>query len=179
MSIEEEPLKITGITSDIKDKIKYKLKTQKKGKEYTLEIRNRSKEEGAFRGTIKLETNSKKKPLITINVFVKLQKEVRIIPQSISFGTIDTTKEDFDALNLTKTFELIDDRGNGIHIEEIKTSSDWIKTKTEIRKEGKVHAVIVTLDKDKVAKGPFNEKIKIRTNHKKEYLEVEVKGEVI
>jgi hypothetical protein len=178
-SVEEEPLEITGITSDLEDKIKYKLKTKKKGREYTLEIRDFSKEEGTFRGKIKLETSSKKKPFITISVFIKRQKEVTIRPESISFGTIDTTKEDFNAVNLTKTFRLIDVRGDGMTIKKIKTGSDWIKAKTGIRKKGKIFAIIVTLDKDRLPKGQFSEKIKIRTNYKKEYLEVDVKGEVI
>lgn len=178
-SLKEQHFEITGITSDIEDKIKYKLKTKKKGREYTLEIRNRSKEEGTFRGRIKLETSSKKKPFININVFVKLQKEVTIRPKSISFGTIDTTKEDFNAVNLTKTFKLIDVRGDGMTIKKIKTNSDWITTETKTRKEGKIFNIIVTLDKDKLPKGHFEEKIKIRTNYKKEYLEVDVKGEVI
>ncbi len=177
--MEDEPFIITGVTSDIEDKIKYKLKTKKKGREYTLDICNRSKEEGTFRGKIKLETSSKKKPLITINVSGRLQKEVTIAPLTVSFGIIDTTRKNFNAAKLTKTFKLIDVRGDGMTIKKIKTGSDWITTKTEIHKKGKMRAIIVTLNKDKLPKGQFNEKIKIRTNYKKKYLEVDVKGEVI
>jgi hypothetical protein len=177
--VEDEPFIITGVTSDIEDKIKYKLKTKKKGREYILEIRNRSKEEGTFRGKIKLETSSKKKPLITINVSGRLQKEVTIVPLTVSFGTIDTTKKNFNAAKLTKSFKLIDVRGDGMTIKKIKTGSDWITTKTEIHRKGKMNTIIVTLDKDELPKGQFNERIKIRTSYKKKYLEVDVKGEVI
>jgi len=178
-SLEEQLFKITDITSDIEDKIKYKLKTIEKGKKYSLEISNRSSQEGKFRGKIELKTNSEKKPLVVIYVHSKLAEEVSMKPRSVSFGTIDTSEENFDKMSFIKRIVLRDVRGNGLTIKKIKTSSDWITTETRTRKEGKILAIIVTLDKDKLPKGRFEEKIKIRTNYKKEYLEVDVKGEVI
>ena len=74
-SFEEQPLKIKDITSDVEDKIKYKLKTVKKGKEYTLEVKNRSTEKGRFQGQIELKTNSQKKPLVVIKVYGRIEKQ--------------------------------------------------------------------------------------------------------
>lgn len=177
-SIEDQPFKITNITCDIKDKIKYKLKTKKKGKEYTLKIKNRSNQEGVFRGKINLKTNSEKKPLIVINVYSKLREEVTVRPKSLSFGTIDTTKENFDSIDLKKTVWLRDVRGDGLTIKKVKPSKGWIMTETKGKKEGKQYTIIIGLDKDELPKGHFEEKIDIRTNYKKKSIVV-VKGTVI
>ena len=178
-SIEEQPLKITDITSDIKDKIKYKLKTEKKGKEYTLEIKNRSTEEGSFQGKISLKTSSEKQPEIVLYVYGELRKEMIVKPQSLSFGAIDTSGENFDSINLKKTVMLMDSRGDGLTIKKIKPSKDWIMTETKTRKEGSKYTIVITLDRDKLPRGHFEENVKIRTNYRRESLVVNVKGEVI
>ena len=178
-SIEEQPLKITNITCDIEDKIKYKLKTKKKGKEYRLEIKNRSTKEGSFRGKIRLKTNSEKKPLIVINVYARIAGNVVVRPKSVSFGTIDTTKENFNSTYFMRKVALRDVRGDGLTIKKIKTSRDWIMTETRIKKEGKQYIIVITLDNDRLPKGDFKEKIDIRTNYKGKSTVVDVKGEVI
>ena len=177
-SIEEQPLKIGEITSDIKDKIKYKLKTIKKGKDYTLEVKNRSTQEGSFRGKIELKTNSEKKPLVVVYVTGRLPGNIEVIPKSVSFGTIDTTKEIFDSMNFMKTVSLRDVRGDGLTIKKIKTSKNWIMTETKSKKEGQYN-ITITLDKDRLPKGDFKEKIDIRTNKRRKSIAVDVKGEVI
>jgi len=55
-SLEEQPLKITNITSTVDDKIKYKLKNIQKGKEYSLEIKTRSGIKESFTGKLVLRT---------------------------------------------------------------------------------------------------------------------------
>lgn len=178
-SFGDQPLKIKEITSNIEDKIKYKLKTKKKGREYILEIKNRSKERGSYRGRIELKTNNEKKPLLVINVFGILREEVVVRPKTLSFGTINTSLEDFEKMSLKRTVMLKDVRGDGLTIKKIKTSSDWILTETNVKKGGKQYSIVITLDKDKLPKGQFEEKIKIRTNYKKKSLVVYLKGEVI
>jgi hypothetical protein len=178
-SLEGQSLKITDITCNIEDKIKYKLKTKEKGKEYTLEIKNRSKQAGSFRGKIELKTNSEKKPLVTLSINGNLRNKVMVRPRPLSFGTIDTTKEYFKDVSLRKTIMLKDIRGEGLTIKKIKPSRNWIMAEAETRKEGKQHTIVITLDKDKLPKGHFEEIIKIRTNYKRKFLVVNVKGDVI
>jgi len=125
-SLAEQSLKITDITCDIEDKIKYKLKTKEKGKEYTLEIKNRSKQAGSFRGKIELKTTSEKKPLVTLSINGNLRNKVMVKPRSLTFGTIDTTKENFKDVSFRKTIMLKDIRGEGLTIKKIKPSRNWI-----------------------------------------------------
>jgi len=176
-SLEEHTFKITDITSTIDDKIKYKLKTKEKGKEYVLEIENRSTKEGRFLGEIVMTTDSKKKPRVTLVVIYRLQQEVMVKPASLSLGTIDTASENFNAEKLSKEVTLRDIRGDGLVIKKVKSSSDWITTKNI--KKGKEYTIVITLDKDKLPKGDFEENIDIHTNYKNKSLIVGIKGRVI
>lgn len=176
-SLEEKPLEIKDITCTAEDKIAYTLTTQKEGREYTLEIKNLLTQEGPFQGEIELKTNSERKPLITISVRGKIQARVLVTPETISFGAIDTTTEDFSARVFKKLFRIKDAQGEGFTLTEINASQEWITTETLER--NKDYTIIVTLKKDKLPKGPFKEKIDIRLDYKREPLIVNVAGEVI
>jgi hypothetical protein len=74
VSHDAQAVTIKKITSDIDDKIEYKLKTVKEGKEYRLEIKTRSGLTDVFRGKITVETDSRKKPAIELSVMSKVQQ---------------------------------------------------------------------------------------------------------
>ena len=69
-------------------------------------------------------------------------------------------------------------RGEDLTIKKIKPSADWIMTETVTNKEGKQYRVVITLDKDKMPKGKFEEKVEIKTNSQKEPLVVTLKGDI-
>jgi hypothetical protein len=179
-SFEEEPLEITDISNTVDDKVKYKLKTIEKGKKYTIEAQNRSKEAGSYKGQLIVKTTSKKKPHIVLPINGNVRKEVAVQPAKLFFGTINTAGENFDLQKLTKEARIRDVRGDGFTVKKIKSSSKWITTEIEPLKENKrLSTLRVTLDKDTVPRGSFNETITVYTSYKKKPLVVEVKGEVL
>ena len=178
-SFEKQPLEITDITSTVDDKIKYKLKTKKKGKLYALEVKNRSTQQGTFNGKIVLKTSSQKKPHIIFDVNGRLKQKVSVQPRTLYFGSIDISKDSFNVKKLTKKMKLKDARGNGFTIKKIKPSSKWIKIEEKVQKENNQYTINVTLDKDKLPKGKIHEKINIYTSYKGKPLVVDVKGNVI
>ena len=180
-SPEERPLKITGITTDIEDKIKYMLKTIEKEKEYSLEIKTRSGIKESFRGKVVLKTNTKEKPEIELFVTGKLQKEAKVSPQYLYFGIIDTSKEVIDPKSLKRTVMVSRVREGGLSIKKIEPSSNWITTEIETHNKGEKYSVVITLDKDKLAKGKFREKVTIHTeyNKKSETATIIIDGKVI
>jgi len=101
-SKEEHPLKITDISSTIDDKIKYELKTIEEGKASSLEIKTLSGLKESFRGKIVLKTNSQKKPEIEPLVIGVLKKEVKLAPQYLYFGIIDTGKKAIDLQSIKR-----------------------------------------------------------------------------
>ena len=178
-SIEGHPFEITGITCDNEKDIGYTLKTVKEKKEYSLEISNRTFESGSFHGRITLETSSEKKPKIMLLVAGSLKKETVIRPENISFGKINTTTENFKKRKLKKRIKVTDTRGEGFIIEKLEPTSNWIIAETVDLKQPRQHVIVISLDKDKLKKGRFKEKVNVYTNYKKNPLVIEVKGEVI
>ena len=178
-AVEEDPLEITNVSSNVDEKIKYELKAVEKGKKYTLEVKNKSTEEGFIRGNISLQTSSSNKPVINLPLYVKLQKELVVKPNTLAFGKINLAGEGDLQRRLTKKVMVKKNRGEDLSIKKIEPSADWIMTEQVTKQEGKQYRIIITLDKDKMPKGPFDEKVEIKTNGQKEPLVVAVKGEVI
>jgi hypothetical protein len=175
---EGQEFDITEVKTDLTDKIKYKLETVTKGKEYSLEVANLTKKEGFVRGQIEIRTTSQKKPIIILPVFVKVQSEVEVKPASLYFGKINTGGA-IDPESLTKPVVIRMARGKDLDIKKVKESSNWIKTETKTDEKGIQYNVVITLNKDKMPKGKFDEKVEIKTNKKDEPLIVSIKGEVI
>ena len=180
-SLEEQPLKIFDITSTIRDKIKYRLKTVKKGKEYSLEIKTRAGIKESFHGKVALKTNRQKQSELQLFVTGKLKKGVKVAPQSLYFGIIDTQKGIIDTKSLTKTAIVSSVRESGLIIEKIKPSSDWIRVETETNQRGEKYTIGIKLDKNKLPKGKFKEKIIIYTKNRKfsEIVDIILEGKVI
>jgi hypothetical protein len=176
-SLLPQPLTISSIKSDIDDKIKYKLVTRQKGKEYVLRIKRRSKTEPYFRGQIVMTTDSMKKPKITLGLLSRLQQEVAVKPESLVFGTIDTSAEYFAGVKLSKTVTLRDRRGSGLVITEIIPSCDWIAAANEKTKTG--YTIAITLDKTRLPRGNFEESVEVRTNDKKKSIRIPITGKVL
>lgn len=179
-SLDEQPLKITDITSTIEDKIKYKLKTKEKGKVYSLEIKTRSGLKESFGGKVVLKTNSSKNPQLNISVMSRVQSQIKA-PNLVFFGIIDTSKEVIDPNSLKRTIMVSSARGDGLSIKNIEPSADWISTDTQTNQKGKKYTIFIKLDKNKLPKGKFREKFKIHTKYKKtsEVADVIIEGKVI
>jgi hypothetical protein len=66
------PWKITDYRTSIPNKIAVTLKPEVPGKEYVLEVRNKSREAGPYAGLVELFTNSKERPRLIVRVFGEL-----------------------------------------------------------------------------------------------------------
>jgi len=166
-SLEEQPFKIKNITTDIDDKIKFKLKTIEKVRAYSLEIKTRTGIKESFRGKVVLKVNSQKKPEINLFIMGKLKKEVKVAPQYLYFGIIDTSKEVIDPRSLKRTAMVSRFREGDLTIKKIETSRDWIEIETESGEKDKKYTIIISLNKNKLPKGRFKEKITIHTEYSK------------
>ena len=172
---------MTEITSDIDDKIKYKLKNIQKGEKYSLEIKTRSGIKESFQGKIVLKTNSQKKPEIDLFVYGKLLSTIKVSPQYLYYGIIDNSKEVINPKSLKRTVLVNEIRGDGLTIEKIEPSRDWIITETKTNQKGKQYAIVISLNKEKLPKGQFREKIDIHTKDeiKSSVVSVIIEGKII
>jgi len=179
-SLDEQPLEITQINSTMDDKIKYELETIEKGKVYNLKIMTSSGIKKSFLGYVLLKTNNQKVPEFKIMVAGKVdKKEIRVAPEYLYFGIIDAGKDSIDPNSLERTITVSGMRENGLAIEKIEPSANWITAETN--KEGEQFTIIVKLDKNKLQEGDFKEKITIHTKTKylSEVIQVMLEGKVL
>lgn len=66
------PWEITQYRTSIPDKIDVTLKPEVPGKEYVLEVRNKSRDAGPYAGLVELFTTSKERPRLIVRVFGEL-----------------------------------------------------------------------------------------------------------
>jgi hypothetical protein len=69
ISHQKTPLTIKGFETDLGDKIGVKIKEEKPGQVFEVEITNRMKEIGAYKGKIEILTSSDKRPRLLLRVF--------------------------------------------------------------------------------------------------------------
>jgi hypothetical protein len=62
----EKPLKITGIETSLKDRIRWHLKEIKPGYIYALEVEDVSRQSGQYTGRLFVRTDNPKNPVLTI-----------------------------------------------------------------------------------------------------------------
>ena len=176
-SQEDQPLAIENITCTIEDKVAYTLETIKEGREYSLEIKNRSTQEGSFNGKVELKTNSPKKPIVVVNIYSRFRARVNIQPAKISLGTIERSK--LPEKNVARVVTLNDLKGEVLKVKKCKSSAKWISAKVEQQEQGKKCSVVISLDSTKAPAGKLEEHVTIYTGVRKEPYVVEIQGSVL
>jgi len=176
----DDPLELTKVTSDVDELIQYKLKTIKKGKEYSLEINSGAGLIKSFHGKVTVATNHPKKPKIDLVVLGSVKSDIKIAPRYIYFGVIDASAETIDPKSLVRTATLENMRGRPSTVEKIE-AHDWLKTSVESDAKNMKHTVTITLDKGRLSKkGDFREEITVhlRCNNQPQTATILVAGKV-
>jgi hypothetical protein len=159
----DEPLAITGVSSNIDDKIEYDLKNEKKDKEYSITIRTRGGIAEAFRGKIIVTTSSQKRPEIPVTVMAMLKKKIKVTPEYLYFGIIDTGKGTLDASSLKRSAVISHQLSGDMTVSTIETSKTFVSAETRTDQAGKQYTITISLDKDKLPKGKFRETVSVHT----------------
>ena len=69
ISHQKTPLTIKGFETDLGDKVGVTIKEEKPGQIFEVEVTNRMKEIGAYKGKIEILTSSDKRPRLILRVF--------------------------------------------------------------------------------------------------------------
>ena len=110
-----------------------------------------------------------------------VKKEIKVTPEYLYFGIIDTAKQDIDVKSLQRTTVLSQMRAEDLVIKNIETSKDWIKTTYDTNQQGQQYTVTISLDKDKLPQGKFRETVSIHTQSKgkSEVTKIIVEGKIL
>ncbi len=179
-SVIPEPLKITEVTSDIDEAIKYKLTTIQKDKEYALEINAGSGITRQTQGRVSIKTNYAKRPQIEILVTTSLKSEISFAPRYLYYGIIDTSKETADPTSLVRSAVFENTKGRPFTIERIK-APDWATTSIESDPKSTKQTITIKLNKNRLQKGEIKDKVivHIRCNERQEAPVILIAGKVI
>ncbi len=69
ISHQKTPLTIRGFETDLGDKVGVKIKEEKPGQVFEVEVTNKMKETGGYKGKIEILTSSDKRPRLILRVF--------------------------------------------------------------------------------------------------------------
>jgi Protein of unknown function (DUF1573) len=72
ISHQKTPLSIKGFETDLGDKISVKIREEKPGQIFEVEITNQMKEVGGYKGRVEILTSSDKRPKLILRVFADL-----------------------------------------------------------------------------------------------------------
>lgn len=174
------PFKIEKVDSNLGEKIKTNLKTVNENTLYELEITKPASINENFIGVITVTTNLEKKKTFSVQVRGSIRSDARVTPSMINFGNIDTSRGEIPD-NLLKRIAILEKvKGEGLQIKAIKFNTDLPKSQVEMLTEGKRYKITVTLDKQNLKKGRFDDEMTIETNYEKTPLfKVKLMGNIL
>ncbi len=137
--------KVTGVISDIDDKISYGVKAGAKKGEYTLRIKkNPNLPMSTSYGTVTIKTNSTNAPETKVQVQVMTKGNITVSPSSVNFGNVAFAAKDKDATPVTRTVMVIKNSGEGLDVKDVKVDNPNFKATVASVTPGKQFKVEVT-----------------------------------
>jgi hypothetical protein len=136
--------KITGISSNIDDKITYNMEPGSKPGEYTVKVfKNPKLPSLSTYGSLIVHTNSTKSPDTTLQVHVMTKGSITLSPTMLNFGEVTFTEKDAPATPVTKAIVVTKATGK-FQIKEVTVSNPNFKTALEPMTPGQQYRVQVT-----------------------------------
>ncbi|MEK7834323.1 MAG: hypothetical protein AAB401_24765, partial [Acidobacteriota bacterium] len=136
------------------------------GKRYSLEVFSSAKlPVGNHTQTVKLTTDSKEMPELTVDLQVVVFPAVTVNPVNLVFENVSVTDPEADVTYLSKFVWLKLGRGDGLEIKSMTSDLPFIKAKVE-SSNGNGQAVVLRVGfSEKPPVGTHKGKLKIVTNN--------------
>lgn len=136
--------KVTGVTSNIDDKITYALEDGPNAGQYTLRVfKNPKLPTLSTYGSIFIHTNSTKSPDATVQVHVMTKGSITVSPSLMNYGAVKFTDENGPGTPATKTLTVVKSAGN-FNIKDVAISNPNFKAVVEPVTPGQQYRIQVT-----------------------------------
>ncbi len=173
---DSSPLKILGVESS-NPEFTTTLKTLENGKKYEVVAKlNQTNTPGRFNANLTVTTDNKKQDKLTIPVMVQVAARVEATPEKLVYGRINLdylSKNPRGSQMLNRTI-VVRSREKDFKVTKVETTLPFVQSELiPPTAEGQPYSIRVTVAKEKLAKGPFNGNIVVRTNDK-EFAEIKV-----
>lgn len=173
-----EPIKISQMNPG-GEAFSVKMQTLEEGKRYALEILSSSSlPTGNHSQTVRLTTDSKQMPELTIDLQVVVAPAVTVNPATLVFENVPVSDPESDVTYLSKFVWVKLARGNGLEVKSITSDLPFLKIKNESNDPNGQTILLRVGFGEKPLKGTHIGKIKIETNNS-DVKEVEVPVKII
>lgn len=173
-----EPIKITKMTPG-GEAFNVKLQTLEEGKRYALEVLSSpTLAAGNHSQTVKLTTDSKQMPELTVDLQVAVAPAVTVNPATLVFENVPVSDPESDITYLSKFVWVKLARGNGLEAKTITSDLPFLKIKNESSDPNSQTILLRVGFSEKPPKGVHTGKIKIETNNS-DVKEVEVPIKIV
>lgn len=161
-----QPVKITKLEPG-GEAFTLTLNTLEEGKRYTLNFAASPKLPlGSHRQTVKLLTDSKETPELTLTLDLRVVAPVKVNPARVTFENIPFSLPDYDFSTLSRFAWVTITRGEGLELKSLTSDLPFIKAKVEsVTGNGRTFLLRIGFS-DKPAKGRHHGVLKIETNNK-------------
>jgi hypothetical protein len=164
--IDDQPLEITKIQSNLGSAIDYKLNRKDESNQYELEVVSKATERKTASGFITLHTNHPKKKVVKLSVHIRIRPELEAWPNTITFQqgsqTGSTSRENKRVLTILNT------RGKDFRILELSYNKSYFQVRSlgQIEKAAKRQKLEVVAFMDKLPGGrvQFQDILTIKTD---------------
>ena len=137
-------LAITGVTSNIDDKIKYKVTPGSKKGEFVLSVsKNMNVPPSSAYGNITVKTNSEKSPETVLQVHVMTKGSISVTPQTLNYGVVQFGAKGVSGVPVTKSVMIIKTDGE-FELKDVAIDNKNFSVKIDAVEPGKQYKVDVT-----------------------------------
>jgi hypothetical protein len=136
--------KVTSVSSNIDDKIKYAFEPGAKKGEYVVKVtKNPNLPIMSTYGSLIIHTNSKKSPDTTLQVHIMTKSSILLSPSVLNYGEVKFTDKQGPGAPSTKTLTVTKSAGK-LNIKEVSTSNPNFTAKLETMTPNQQYKVMVT-----------------------------------
>ena len=126
--IDDQPLEITKVQSNLGSAIDYKLNRKDNSHQYELEVVSKATDRKTASGFITLRTNHPKKKVVKLSVHIRIRPELEAWPNTITFqqGSQTTSKSKESKRVLT----IMNTRGKNFRILELSFNKAYFQVRS-------------------------------------------------
>jgi len=161
----EQPVKITKLNPG-GEAFKVNLQTLEEGKRYSINFNSvESLPVGSHKQTVRLATDSKETPELTVELEAVVFPAVTVNPMNLVFENVPVSDPESDVTYLSKFVWIRLGRGNGLEMKSMTSNLPFIKVKVEST-DGDGRSVVLRVGfSEKPPKGTHTGKLRIETNN--------------
>jgi hypothetical protein len=124
---DDQPLEITGVTTNLDSVIEYELNRREDGGQYELVVASKSSASQVSSGFLQLSTNHPVKKELKLPILVRILPELETRPRMLTF--IRRSREDDRGKQFKRVFSIVNKRGNPFRVLGLQYNKEYFEVR--------------------------------------------------